>query len=125
MCYTIIYQLYYRHSTRSCLFIHARTLARPHACTPARLNHSTLQSNFVHAKILSCARPHARTMQSYKARLLYPDQSHTTVSHKTYVESLATFLSEIPILIFAMKDYDFKFVYTEPIFPNQRIYMCT
>ena len=50
---------------------HARTPARLHARTPARLNHSTLKSNFVHAKILSCARPHARTMQSYKARLLY------------------------------------------------------
>ena len=50
---------------------HARTLARPHACTPARSKHSTLKSKFVHAKIRSCARPHARTMQSYKARLLY------------------------------------------------------
>ena len=49
---------------------HARTPARPHARTPARLNHSTLKSKFVHAKFLACARPHARTMQSYKARLL-------------------------------------------------------
>ena len=50
---------------------HARTLARLHARTPARLKHSTLKSKFVHAEFLSCARPHARTMQSYKARLLY------------------------------------------------------
>ena len=50
--------------------IHVR---HDHVClsTPARLKHSTLKSKFVHAKILSCARPHARTMQSYKARLLY------------------------------------------------------
>ena len=50
---------------------HARTPARLHARTPARLKHSTLKLKIVHAKILSCARPHARTMQSYKARLLY------------------------------------------------------
>ena len=50
---------------------HARMPARPHVRTPARLKHSTLKSKFVNAKILSCARPHARTMQSYKARLLY------------------------------------------------------
>ena len=51
--------------------LHARTPARLHARTLARLKHSTLKSKFVHARFLSCARPHARTMQSYKARLLY------------------------------------------------------
>ena len=49
---------------------HARTPARLHARTPARLKHSTLKSKFVHAKILACARPHARTMSTYKPRLL-------------------------------------------------------
>ena len=57
---------------------HARTPARPHARTPARLKHSTLKSEFVHAKILSCARLHARTMQSYKARLLYWEKATVT-----------------------------------------------
>ena len=39
---------------------------RPRARTPARSKHSRLKSEFVHAKFLSCARPHARTMQSYE-----------------------------------------------------------
>ena len=38
---------------------------RPHARTPARLKHYTLKLKCVHA------RPHARTMPNYKARLLY------------------------------------------------------
>ena len=50
---------------------HARTPARLHACTHARSKHYSLKSKFVHAKILACARPHARTMSTYKPRLLY------------------------------------------------------
>ena len=51
------------HSTYSCLFIHASTLACPHACSSARLNRNlSTQESY---------RVHARTMASYKARLLY------------------------------------------------------
>ena len=59
----------------TCLQIHARTLERPHACKPARPHARILRTLHalikIHAKILSCSRPHTRTMPSYKARLLY------------------------------------------------------
>ena len=67
MFYIIIHQIKY---IIMCVYSrpHARTPARPHARTPARLKHSTLKSKFVHAWFLACARPHARTMSTYKPR---------------------------------------------------------
>ena len=51
---------------------HVRTPVCPHACTTPhphpRLKHSTLKSN---SSTLKFYRAHARTMPSYKARLLY------------------------------------------------------
>ena len=85
MCYTIIYQIG-STNIHMTMFVyphpHARKSARLHAHTHARSKHSTLKSKFVNAKILSCARPHARTMQSYKACLLYLNFSNRVFNNQ-------------------------------------------
>ena len=71
------------------MHVYKSTLTSLTTHTPARLNTRMLKSHHttkcIHAKILSFALPHAHTMSSYKARLLYIILCYNSKRQKWFV----------------------------------------